>query len=219
MRERVELEVVLNEYYKTRNDNLITEEVYEALKAFCRSVARKYTTNNPKYMNVDELMSLCNNYIWEKIWKFEPHKTKSIISFLYCIINNAILMDIRKDNAKKRRNFVYLEDIVSVDENNKPMTLYDIISDTDSCVSFEEDILVKYAFETMNRTLLRIKEKSYKDSLYYKIHEIMTLSMFHDIPHKEIAKRYGVSHVYINKMVRTTKKELVEDLRKDGFNL
>lgn len=219
MSRTVELEVVLNEYYKTKNQDLITEEVYEALKAFCRHIARKYTVNNPKYINVDELMSLCNIYIWDKIWKFEPHKTKSILSFLYCVINNAILMDIRKDNAKKRSNFVYFDDVVSVDKNNKPMTLYDTISDTNLRGNFEEDIFMKCAFETMNKTLMRIKEKSYKNSPYYKIHEIMALSMFHDIPHKEIAKKYNVSHVYINKIVRNTKKELVEDLRKDGFNL
>ena len=63
MSRKVDLNAILLDYCNTGDVSLITEDFYDDLQAFCRSIANKYAINNPKYLDFDEFMSICNDII------------------------------------------------------------------------------------------------------------------------------------------------------------
>ena len=212
MSRKVDLNAILLDYCNTGDVSLITEDFYDDLQAFCRSIANKYAINNPKYLDFDEFMSICNDIIWKSLKQFNPLKS-SPMTYLTKVINNAILMDIRNDKRHNMSDIVYLEDILVTNNAGDKLTLIETLADDSFDNRLDDVIINKQVQDIVNKTLLKIQDESREDSVYKNIITIYDLIVYQDKTQRDVGELFGVSRARICRIMKCTNNILYQNIQ------
>lgn len=213
---KVNLNKVLRDYYDTKDESAINEEVYLALIAYCSRVANRYFVNHPEFKNVDYLMSVCNGQIWRQIWKYDETRCTDILPFIYTVIDNAIKMDIRKN--KKHRNVISLYESFYTSERTISECCY-----IDTLVDFKsEDEMNKVLIDATADTIIDgsldklVAKSPQKGSAVKNIKNIMN-DYLDGATQYELSKKYDVSQSYISRLINKARRQILKDLQEKGI--
>lgn len=204
----VDLNKVLLDYCESNDGSLINGDVYEALKKISVSVASPFVATYPIYKNYDELMSVCDIAIFTALSKYDKSKGKSLITYLWTCIRNALLMDMRKIRKHKMVTKSIYECINKYSDIGDRIYLIDIIEDVESSkfADFNSD---ERLIDCVKESLLHLlKEKKINDKTY----KIFIMYLLDGKNQNDIANELELSQSYISRLIRKTTELIAEDL-------
>lgn len=209
----VDLNDVLAKYSETRDDSLITSEVYEAIKAYTINIAKPFMVNNYKYRDYNEVFSICNVALMNAIERYDGDKS-SMSTFVAICMRNAILMDIRKEK-KHRRCVASLDEVVNCDgiKDNSEITLGELIEDEKASEftnynSDEEMVkLVGEAVESLKK----------KNKLTDRLYEV-TIMYMSGKTQRAISNELGISQSYVSRILRKSKDIIIKYLERNDMS-
>lgn len=188
---------------KCKNDEKAKEEL---ISGNLRLVA----FNTKKFQNTgydtEDLISVGTIGLIKAINTFNPEKSKFSVYASECI-NNEIRMVLRKEKTKKREkdnSNIFMQEIISVDNDGCAVTLENFIEDT------------KARFEG---TL--IKQEELKTALYYTLNYLSTLKKIALLKassgksKKEVADYLGFSRTYVSRRIAEARKDLKDLIKKE----
>ena len=202
---KVDLNVILSEYSKTKDKSLITKEVYDALIGYTINIAKPFMVNNYKYRDYDEVMSICNVAIMSALESYDESKSK-ISTFIAVCIRNAILMDIRKEK-KHNRCIRSLDEVVTCDsiKDNSEITLGELIEDVRASdfTNYDSDAEM---LNLINEAVNSLKEKN---KLHGRVYDV-TIEYMSGKTQDEISKEMGISQSYVSRLLRKSKDAIIK---------
>lgn len=142
------------------------------------------------YGDYEDLLQTMLLEVYIKLPKYEPEKSR-LSTFVYVIVKNKYLYDIRKSNTSKQKsNFECIsldEEIKSLD--NRATTLKDIIPDSrDYIQNLEDKLIIKDCLHLLN-----------KEAKLYLIDELNQ---------KEIAEKVNSSQVNVSRRIKKSLNEI-----------
>lgn len=212
---RNNLEKVLLLYKDTKDGSLITEEIYLELIKLTKYIMHRYVDNEMFYD--DELMSIVNYRLWDKIDKYKPDKGSGMINYISIIIKHILITEYKKQNIEKRKtpdNMIYLDaEIRSKPDKVNNNTNYKIIGidgKVDSGLHYKEIINIMYnAFDYVKQTR--------KGDIYDHIEQIYIACKIYGYKQKDVAKKYGYSRENVARAISNANKQIISDLQLHGY--
>ena len=209
----IDLNKVLSEYSQTKDESLITNEVYDAMIGFTIHIAKPFMANNYKYRNYDEVISICNVAIMSALESYDGSKSK-ISTFIAVCIRNAILMDIRKEK-KHRRCTRSLDEVVACDsiKENSEITLGELIEDVNASdfANYDSDVEM---INLINEAVHSLKEKNKLNDRVYEV----TIMYMSGKTQDKISKELGISQSYVSRILRKSKDAIIKWIERNDIS-
>lgn len=183
-------------------DENAKEQFFLQNRNFSFFIAQRYkNTGIPQ----DDLVSMCNVGMMKAYNTFDPTKKIKFATYASTIMNNEILMFLRKN--KKHLGTMSMDMKLNVDIDGNELTLEDVL----------EDERVKLDDNLMRGALTDVVE-GFKETLDDRERYVFTARLIEGRNQPDIANELGISQSYISRIVKKITKQLQKYSRQVGFS-
>ena len=174
------------------------EEKVKANKGLVHYIANKYSSSSDQF---DDYVQIGMFALYKAVMTFDEGKGNTFATYATRVIENEILMDIRRN--KKHQRVLSLDDtkVVYVVEGTES-TLQDVIADTSTLPVEENGEYEEQIEKTLSIILNRLNSK-YKVALLFDISGMLQ---------SKIGEKLNMSQSYVSRVLKRARKELMRQL-------
>lgn len=161
-------------------------------------IVKKYYS---KTNDTDDLISIGTIGLIKAIDTFDYTKGTRLATYASRCIENEVLMHFR--NIKKQNNDIHLSDAIDTDKDGNPLTIEDIISDSNDLA---ENLETKTQWEQVSKIIENMPDQREKEIIILRY----GLNNKRPLTQQEVAERLNISRSYVSRI----EKKVLSDIRK-----
>ena len=161
-------------------------------------IVKKYYS---KTNDTDDLISIGTIGLIKAIDTFDYTKGTRLATYASRCIENEVLMHFR--NIKKQNNDIHLSDAIDTDKDGNPLTIEDIISDSNDLA---ENLETKTQWEQVSKIIENMPDQREKEIIILRY----GLNNKRPLTQREVAERLNISRSYVSRI----EKKVLSDIRK-----
>ena len=161
-------------------------------------IVKKYYS---KTNDTDDLISIGTIGLIKAIDTFDYTKGTRLATYASRCIENEVLMHFR--SIKKQNNDIHLSDAIDTDKDGNPLTIEDIISDSNDLA---ENLETKTQWEQVSKIIENMPDQREKEIIILRY----GLNNKRPLTQREVAERLNISRSYVSRI----EKKVLSDIRK-----